>query len=100
MRLVVPRSATGTFARLAAAAILVAVVAVGAPLHAHDIASGGDAAQKAQCAACVVGANPGLVLAPADFVPSFDAIDVVSVAESDVVTLSVAVRPGRAPPAA
>lgn len=99
MRLVASRSSLGAFARLVAAAVLVAVVAVGAPLHAHDLVpSGSDTLQKSSCAACVVSASPALVLEQVDAVPRFEALDVVSVDEPEVAALSFAVRPGRAPP--
>lgn len=100
MKLVSPTSAFGVVSRLVIAAMLVAVVAVGAPLHSHDVALDGDqpSPQKAPCAACVTGASPGLVLERTDVVPRLEAIDVVSVSECDVVRFSFRVRPGRAPP--
>lgn len=86
--------------RLLAAATLVAIVAVGAPMHAHDLAvEGGNALpQKAPCAACVVNASPGIILERADIAPIFVALAVVHSSERVVVALALPVRPGRAPP--
>lgn len=101
MQSVSPRLASGALVRLFVAAALVAVVAVGAPLHSHDVvAIGADQAspQKVPCAACVVGASPGLVLERVDVAPRLEAVAAVSDPENAVVTLPVAVRPGRAPP--
>jgi hypothetical protein len=102
MKLVAPTSAFGIFVRLLSAAVMIAVVAVGAPLHSHDVALDGDAPspQKAQCAACVTGASPGLVLERTDVAPVLEAIAVVSTPEIAVVVLPQPVRCGRAPPAA
>jgi hypothetical protein len=102
MQFVSFRIGPGALARLFAAAVLVAVVAVGAPLHSHDIVAigaGHDSLQKSPCAACIVSASPGLVLERADVDPNVEAVRAVSLPENSVVSLSVAVRPGRAPPA-
>jgi hypothetical protein len=100
VKLLSHRTAIGAFVRLLTAAVLVAVVSVGAPLHSHDVAFGDDRAapQKAQCAACITGATPGLVLDRTDLAPRFEAVAVVSVPETIALALSLPVRPGRAPP--
>jgi phage tail protein X len=102
MKLVAPTSAFGIFVRLISAAVLIAVVAVGAPLHSHDVALDGDQTtpQKASCAACVINASPGLVLEQTDIAPVLQAIAEVSVPDIAVVVLPQPVRCGRAPPAA
>jgi len=102
MKLVAPTSAFGIFIRLLSAAVMIAVVAVGAPLHSHDVAldGGQTAPQKSSCAACVLGASPGLVLEQTDIAPVFQAIAELSVPELAVVVLPQPVRSGRAPPAA
>lgn len=102
MQLTLSRFASGTRLRLFAAAVLVAFIAVGAPMHSHDVvAIGADqtSPQKAPCAACTVSASPGLVLERADVAPRLEAVAVVSDRELAVVALPVSVRSGRAPPA-
>lgn len=87
--------------RLFWAAVLVAIISVGAPLHSHDIAFDGDQAspRKSGCAACVTSASPGLVLEHTDVVPILEAIEIITVPAIAVVPHSLPVRSGRAPPA-
>jgi hypothetical protein len=100
MRLVSFGNAFGTLVRVLTAAALVAVVAVGAPMHSHDVGgfADGDTPQMAPCAACVSSASPGLVLACAEVTPRLEPIGVVSTPCRDLVPLPVAARSGRAPP--
>ncbi|MGK2857039.1 MAG: hypothetical protein ACSLFQ_07525 [Thermoanaerobaculia bacterium] len=103
MRLVAPRTAFAALIRLLAAATMIAVIAVGAPMHSHDLAFGSGEAgapQSSTCAACVSGASPGLVAESADFAPGLQPVDVVAAVESCAVALSLPIRAGRAPPAA
>lgn len=102
MRLVSSGSAFSTLVRLVAAAALIAVLAVGVPMHSHDLVIGtsdGSAPQKAPCAACVASASPGLVSDRADVVPVWQAVDVVFAPASVAVALPLPIRSGRAPPA-
>ncbi len=101
MRLLSPTGNFGVLVRLIAAAAMVAVIAVGAPLHSHDLSvNSGEpgSSPKAPCAACVTGANPGLVAVHADVAPHFLAVDDVSISETVAVSLSLPSRTGRAPP--
>jgi hypothetical protein len=103
MRLVSPTSAFGALVRLVAAAALIAVIAVGAPLHSHDLVLGSDdgsTPQKAPCAACVTGSSLGVVSERVDVAPGFQRIGVVFAHESLVVAFSLPIRSGRAPPVA
>ena len=103
MKLLSPSSPFSTLVRLVAAAALIAVLAVGVPMHSHDLVIGtsdGSAPQKAPCAACVTSASPGLVPDRADFVPAWQPVGAVLAPESVAVAVALPIRSGRAPPAA
>ena len=102
MRLVSSESAFSTLVRLAAATALIAVLALGVPMHSHDLVIGtsdGNAPQKTPCAACVTSASPGLVSDRADFVPAWQPVGTVHAPESIAVAVALPLRSGRAPPA-
>lgn len=103
MRLVAPTTAFAALVRLLAAATMIAVIAVGAPMHSHDLALGtgeAGAPKNSTCAACVSSASPGLVAERGEFAPGFRAVDLVPAVESCAVARSLPIRAGRAPPAA
>lgn len=102
MKLVCPSTAFSTLVRLVAATALIAVLAVGVPMHSHELVIGtsdGSAPQKAPCAACVASASPGLVSDRADFVPAWQPMGMVLAPESTAVAIALPIRSGRAPPA-
>lgn len=103
MRLVAPKTAFAALVRLLAAATTIAVIAVGAPMHSHDLAFGNgeaSAPKNPTCAACVSSASPGLVAERGECAPGFQPVDLVPATESCTVALSLPIRSGRAPPAA